>query len=243
MKWRLLFLLALLLPELPLAPFRGELPCSLQHPLGTDLLGRDGLLRLLCAGARSLGFASAVALLALALALLLALGEERLKGARSALRIFPPMLLLLPLAAASRGLGWTELALLLALLMALHLEPPLRARLDPMRLAPAWSVATLLGAGPGHRIRIWAPWALEQAAPLFSTAWIGILWGEATLRLLGLGPPPTKDSFGLLLGEELPRLATDATALGWAALLLVLALAASTAFKKDGDVLQVARRR
>jgi len=231
--WRLAFLLALLLPELPLAPFLGDLPCSLQHPLGTDLLGRDGLLRLLCAGSRSLGLASAVALLALSMALLLALGEDRLRGVRSALRIFPPMLLLLPFAATFSGLGWTALALFLAGLIALHLEPPLRARLDPVRLAPVWNLPTLLGSGPWHRIRIWAPWALDQAAPLFSGAWIAALWGEATLRLLGLGPPPTRDSFGLLLNEELPRLSTDAAPLGWAALLLVLVLAASTSATRN----------
>lgn len=49
--------------------------------------------------------------------------------------------------------------------------------------------------------------------------------GEATLRLLGLGPGPQHDSLGLLLNEELPRLSTDATALGIASLVVVLALA------------------
>ena len=229
MRWRLGFLLALLLPELPLAPFQGELPCSLQHPLGTDLLGRDGLLRLLSACARSLGFASAVALLALALAALLALGEPRWQGARSALRVFPPILLLLPLAAACQNLGWGAVTTLLAVLMALQLEPPLRVRLGPVLRSPRWQFPRLLGAGSWHRLRIWAPWILEQARPLFATAWIGVLWGEATLRLLGLGPPPSQDSFGLLLSEELPRLSTDATALGWAALGMVLLLAAGTA--------------
>lgn len=229
MKARLLFLAALLLPELPLDPFRAELPCSFQHPLGTDLLGRDGLLRLAHTAFRSLGFASAVALLALGLALLLALGEERWKGARSALRLLPPMLLLLPLAALTEGLGWMPLALLLGILIALHLEPPLRVRLDRVRRSPAWFMPRILGASPWHRLRIWTPWAYSEAAPLFVTASLGALWTEATLRLLGLGPPPTRDSFGLLLQEELPRLSTDPTPLGWAALLLVLLLAASTA--------------
>jgi len=232
MKWRLIFLLAFLLPELSLDPFQGELPCSFRHPLGTDLLGRDGLLRLLHAGARSFGFASAVALMALGLALLLALGIERLRGARSALRILPPLLLLLSLAAVCDGLGWSGLALLLAMLTALQLEPPLRARLDPVRRTPVWTISILLGAGRLHRLRIWTPWALAQAAPLFATAWISVFWSEAALRLFGLGPPPTHDSFGLLLNEELPRLSTDSTPLGWAALLLVLTLAASTASKR-----------
>lgn len=233
MKWRLCFLLALFLPELRLDPFQGELPCTLGHPLGTDLLGRDGLLRLLHAGARSFGFASATALLAMSLALLLSLGEERFRGARSALRILPPLLLLLSLAAVSEGLGWSGLALILACLMALQLEPPLRSRLDPVRHSPVWQMPTLLGAGHFHRIRTWAPWAFEQASPLFASVWISVFWSEAALRLLGLGPPPTHDSFGLLLNEELPRLSTDPTPLGWAALILILTLAASTASKKQ----------
>ena len=59
MKWRLCFLLAWFWPDLPLDPFQSELGPTWAHPLGTDALGRDGLLRLLHAGARSLGFASA----------------------------------------------------------------------------------------------------------------------------------------------------------------------------------------
>ncbi len=232
MKGRLLFLLALLLPELPLDPFRGELGPSWGHPLGTDVLGRDGCLRLLQAGSRSLGFATAVALLALFLAAVAALGVERFRGARSALRAIPPLLFLLPLAAARGGLGWTALGLLLGALLALQLEPALRARLDPFRRGPAWAMNRVLGGSLLHRARIWAPWVGSQAAALFPTAWLGALWGEATLRLLGLGPGPQFDSLGLLLNEELPRLSTDGTALGWASLALVLALAVASASGK-----------
>lgn len=235
MKWRLVFLLALLVPELSLDPFRGDLGPSGFHPLGTDALGRDGLLRLCHAGARSLGFASAVALLALMLAALAALGTERLKGARAAVRAVPPLLFLLPLAAASGGLGWASLAMLLAALLALQLEPPLRARLDPFRQGPAWAMNRVLGGGRLHRIRVWSPWVAQQACALFPTAWIGALWGEATLRLMGLGPGPQHDSLGLLLNQELPRLSTDGTALGWAALSLVLLLAAASTSKVSSE--------
>jgi len=231
MKGRLLFLLALLLPELPLDPFRGDLVPSWTHPLGSDALGRDGLLRLLHGGSRSLGFASAVALLALGLASLASLGIERFRAARSVLRAIPPLLFLLPLAAAWGGLGWIPLGLLLGCLIALQLEPPLRARLDPFRRGPAWAMNTVLGGSRLHRLRVWAPWVADQAAGLFPTAWLGALWGEATLRLLGLGPGPQHDSLGLLLNEELPRLSTDGTALGWAALALVVALAVFSASK------------
>ncbi|BDU70049.1 hypothetical protein GETHOR_21500 [Geothrix oryzae] len=225
MKGRLLFLLALLLPDLPLDPFRGGAAVSFRHPLGLDDLGRDALLRLLLAGARSLGFASACALLALATALLLAWYGRRGRGALSALRSVPPLLFLLPLAAATGGLSLPVLFLVMGLLLAPHLEAPLRMRLEAFRRSPAWAAERVLGASPASTLRRWAPWGLDQAASLFPGAWLGALWGEATLSALGLGPGPGRDSLGRLLSEELPRLTTDPSPLGWAALAAVLGLA------------------
>lgn len=233
MRWRCAFLFALFFPELPLDPFNADLPPGWPHPLGTDALGRDGLLRMLHGGARSFGFASAVALASLALGLLLALGEDRFRDGRSALRSLPALLLLIPLAAASGGFGWAPLGSLLAVLLSLQLEPVLRARLDPFRRGPAWAMNDVLGANMAHRVKAWAPWAFQQAVPLFPAAWMATLWGEATLRLLGLGPGPQHDSLGLLLNEELPRLSTDGTALGIASLVLVLALAWTSTRTKE----------
>lgn len=225
MRWRLAFLLALLLPDQPLDPFHGGLAATFHHPLGVDDLGRDALLRLLLAGSRSMGFASACALLGLGVALLLAWHGRRWSGALSALRSLPPVLFLLPLAAAVGGLGMAALLLLLGLLLAPHLEPPLRVRLEAFRQSPAWAAERTLGATPVSTLRRWSPWALDQAARLFPSAWLGALWGEATLSALGLGPGPDHDGLGRLLLEQLPRLGTDASPLGWAALALVLGLA------------------
>jgi peptide/nickel transport system permease protein len=221
----LLVLPALLLPEAPMDPFRGGLAPGLAHFLGTDDLGRDALLRLLLGTARSLGFASASALLALVLALFLTLWGSRLRGAGSALRSAPPLLWLLPLAAATGGMEWLPLALLIAMLLSLHLEPPLRAGLAPLLNGPAWSAGQVMGASPLQQVASWAPVFSSKLEVLLPTAWLGALWAEATLSTLGLGPGPEKDSLGRLLQEELPRLATDPTPLGWAALGVVVALA------------------
>jgi peptide/nickel transport system permease protein len=228
-RWRLAFLGALLIPELALDPFRGGLAATLGHPLGTDDLGRDALLRLALAGARSLGFASACALLALALGLLLAWWGRHLLGGLSALRSLPPLLFLLPVAAATGGLSALLLGGLLAVLIAPHLEPALRTRLDRFRQSPAWAAERTLGATWPSILRRWAPWGWQQATGLFPSAWLSALWGEATLSALGLGPGPGHDSLGRLLAEELPRLGSDPSPLGWAALALVLALAWASA--------------
>lgn len=229
MKWRLLFLGALLLPDLALAPFLGGQVPSLAHPLGTDDLGRDALLRLLLASARSLGFASAFALLALGLGLLLAWRGQRFLGLWSALRSLPPLLFLLPLAATIGGLSALQLGACLGLLIAPHLEPALRGRLDRFRNSPAWAAERTLGATWPSILRRWSPWGWQQAAALFPSAWLSVLWGEATLSALGLGPGPGHDSLGRLLAEELPRLGSDPSPLGWAALATVLVLAWSSA--------------
>ncbi len=225
MKWRLLALLALWLPEPALDPFRGGQSPSWAHPLGTDLLGRDGLLRLAVGALRSTGFASACALLALALGFLLASGAPALRHLASALRRIPPLLLLLPLAAAVGPFGWVGLGVLLSLFLGLHLTPPLAIHVDGLRISPAWKSERLMGSSLSSRARRWAPWAWERSVLLLPTAWLGALWAEATLRALGLGPGPGTDTLGRLLQEELPRLSTDSTPLGWAALGTVLVLA------------------
>jgi len=225
MRWRLVLLGALFLPDLALDPFRGGLAATLQHPLGTDDLGRDALLRLLLASARSLGFASACALLALSLGLLLAWRGRAFRGGLSALRSLPPLLFLLPLAATAGGLAAAPLGLLLGILIAPHLEPALRSRLEALGHSPAWAAERCLGAPWPSTLRRWAPWGWGQAAALFPSAWLAALWGEVTLSALGLGPGPGQDSLGRLLSQELPRLGPDPAPLAWAALVVVLTLA------------------
>jgi peptide/nickel transport system permease protein len=227
--WPLLLLPALLLPELALDPFQGGATPSLHHWLGTDALGRDALLRLLLTAAQAGGFASLCAMGALLLAWLLAATGSRTQSALSALRAMPALLWLIPLAALFGGLERPLLAPLIALLLAPHLEAPLRVKAEALRRGPAWSMGCIQGATRTRRLLTWAPWAAQEAGLLFPSAWLGALWTEVTLAALGLGPGPQADSFGRLLAEELPKLAMGAAS-AWAALLAVLALAWSLSF-------------
>lgn len=227
--WPLLLLPALLVPSLALDPFQGGLGPSLHHWLGTDLLGRDALLRLLLSGAQAGAFASICAVFALALAWLLAMSRAGTEDALSAMRSLPALLWLIPLAAILGALERPLLAPLIALLLAPHLEAPLRVKAEALRRGPAWAIGRIQGAGSFHRLLAWAPWAASESAALFPSAWLGALWTETTLSALGLGPGPETDTFGRLLADQLPRLATGAPS-AWAALLLVLVLAWSLSF-------------
>lgn len=227
--WPLLLLPTLLLPELGLDPFRGGAAPSFQHALGTDALGRDTLRRVLLTAAQAGGFASACVVAALAFAWLLASTGRRMQSALSALRAMPPLLWLIPLASVAGGLERPLLALLIAILLASHLEAPLRVKAETLRRSPAWAMGRVQGATRLRRLRAWAPWAAGEAAALFPSAWLGALWTEVTLSALGLGPGPQSDTFGRLLVEELPRLAMGAAS-AWAALTLVLVLAWSLSF-------------
>lgn len=222
--WPLLLLPALLLPSLALDPFQGGAGPSLAHWLGTDALGRDALLRLLLTAAQAGAYASVCAAGALGLAWLLAFTGSRTEDALSALRAVPALLWLIPLAALIGGLERPLLAPLIILLLAPHLEAPLRVKAEALRRGPAWAQGRIVGARPLPRLLSWAPWAANESATLFPSAWLAALWTETTLSALGLGPGPQADTFGRLLAEDLPRLAVGAVS-AWAALILVLVLA------------------
>jgi peptide/nickel transport system permease protein len=230
--WPLLLLPTLLLPEQALDPFQGSAVPSFHHWLGTDALGRDALLRLLLTAAQAGGFASLCAVAALAIAWLLAPTGHKTQSALSALRALPALLWLIPLASLIGGLERHLLAPLIALLLAPHLEAPLRVKAEALRRSPAWSMGRIQGAGRARRLLGWAPWVAREAGLLFPSAWLGALWTEVTLSALGLGPGPQTDSFGRLLTDELPKLAMGAAS-AWAALLLVVGLAWSLSFPES----------
>lgn len=232
--WPLLLLPALLLPSLALDPFQGGAAPSFAHWLGTDALGRDALLRLLLTGAQAGAYASVCAVGALGLAWLLAATGPGAEETLSAFRALPALLWLIPLAALLGGLERPLLAPLISVLLAPHLEAPLRVKAEAIRRSPAWAQGRIAGAPPLQRFLSWTPWVANESTALFPGAWLAALWTETTLSALGLGPGPQADTFGRLLAEDLPRLAVGAVS-AWAALLLVLVLAWSLSFPEPAS--------
>ncbi len=223
MNLKLLCVFALILPDLSLQPLRAWADPSLIHPLGCDGYGRDGLLRLCLTAFKSMGMATAVALGALGLGGLLALGPTQVLA--SVARTTPPILVLIPLAAILPALSWPGFMLLLAMLLAPHAEAPLRIRFLPLREGPALPSLTVLGASRWHRSRIWLPWIWKEGRPIFPSLWLGAFYSEVVVRALGLGPGAHEDSLGLLLAQELPSLMSNPTPLSLAAMVTVIGLA------------------
>ncbi|WP_439597182.1 ABC transporter permease [Falsiroseomonas sp.] len=235
-------LAAWLLPDpLALSPHR-LLPPSLEHPLGTDPLGRDVAARLLAAAPASLGLALAGLGAGLALALATALpaawldgrpAGRALCGTAQALLSFPPLWLpLVVLALAGRGAGAQVLCVALVLWADLHWI--LRGEARRVLGEPFVEGARSIGFGP---TAILAREVLPNlAGPLL---WLGLVKLRAavvllaTLAFLGLGAPPPAPSWGGMAAEardwflDAPwLLAAPAGAIA-ASLLLASTLAAS----------------
>jgi peptide/nickel transport system permease protein len=234
-------------------------PPSAAHPLGTDELGRDLLLRLLYGGRVSLAVGLGGALLAALIGTLVGLAAGyagggadallmRLTDAVISLPLLPLLIVLaavdlaklgLPPAAATGELaGVARIVAIVALFGWTTTARLVRASVLSLRTREFVHAARALGAGP---VRILARHVLPNAAgPLIvaTTLSIGnVILVESVLSFLGLGVQPPLPSWGNMLtgAQELlfesPRLAW------WPGLLIFLTV---LAFNVLGDGLQAA---
>jgi peptide/nickel transport system permease protein len=234
-------------------------PPSAAHPLGTDELGRDVLLRLLYAGRISLAVGVIGALLAALIGATLGLvagyaggGLDallmRVTDAVIALPLLPVLIVLaavdpaklgLP-AAFGQGAGGSigRIVLIVALFGWTTTARLVRASVLSLRRRDFITAARALGLGP---VRIALRHLLPNAAtPLIvaTTLAVGnIILAESVLSFLGLGVQPPVPSWGNMLtgAQELlfeaPRLAV------WPGLLIFLTVAACNLL---GDALRTA---
>lgn len=186
---------------------------SMAHPLGTDLLGRDGWVRLGHAARLSLG-TGLLATLSAALpgALLGVLAAWRggwvdrlLVMAADATLAIPGLLLVLLVAALAPGQLW---ALYLGLSLSLWVEyfRVCRAQARPVLAGPAVEAAQLLGLPTGLILRrhLW-PAVGPMLARLLPLSVAQAVLSLAALGFIGVGLQPPQAELGLMLTEYLPH--------------------------------------
>ncbi len=200
-----------LAPAGPLAAdtTRGLLPPGPGGPLGTDLLGREVLTRLLWGGRWTLG----MGLLALAVAVGLGLPAGMVAGTFSgwsetvlmrlvdALLAFPSLLLAMAVVALL-GPGVGSVAVAVGLAAAPAYARVARSAALEVRAQPYVDAARALG---GSEWRVLVRHVLPNAAPplvAFAATQLGwVLLNGAALNFLGLGAPPGTPEWGAMLVE------------------------------------------
>ncbi|MCS7057687.1 MAG: ABC transporter permease [Meiothermus sp.] len=179
------------------------------HPLGTDILGRDTLARVL-AGAQNALYVGLVAV-GIGLSLGMALGvlagyvggwlDQALSVLLEALYALPALLLALLLAAVfSPGVTTSMVAIGLAAVPAFARVA--RAGVLAVRNLPYIEAARALGAGSGRIVlRHILPNILGPLVVQASLAFAVAILAEAALSYLGLGTQPPDPSWGRMLRE------------------------------------------
>lgn len=240
---------------LPLDPFGVDpaarlLGPSLGHPLGTDALGRDLLVRLLLGGRVSLWVAAVATFAAVGIggAVGLVAGyfggwlDAALMRVTELFLAVPKLPLLVLLAAVDpvrAGLPVGPLGLLIGIIAAfgwMSAARLARAAALPLRDADFVRAARGFGAGPLHVIR--AHLLPHAAGPLMVAATLDLgefIIYENVLSFLGLGVPAPDPSWGSLLAEAFVHLERAPVLVIAPGLLTFLTVAA---FNRLGDHLR-----
>ncbi len=226
---------ALVAPEAASTDFTAKnLAPSLAHPFGTDWMGRDMFLRTLAGLSTSvlvgLGAALASSVIALALALLAALGGRRADAAVSwlvDLMMGIPHIVLLILISYALGKGFWGVTIGVALTHWPSLARVLRAEILQCRASDFVAVSARLGASRlsialNHMVPYVFPQFIVGLVLLFPHA----ILHEAAITFLGFGLPPEMAAIGIILSESMSYLSAG---MWWLAVLPGLALVAVVA--------------
>lgn len=215
-----LALLAPLLPmpgyEMPVGPARGAPEASLQGLLGYDDLGRSMLSRAVYGGRVSLLMGAASGLIGFTVGTLLGLLAGFVRGSVDAfisfladgLLAFPPLILLLALAAVVEPSITTLVAALSVMVIPTFIR---LSRANTLRWANREFVmaATNLGAGPVRLMfREVLPNLLTSLAAVLPIVIASLIIAEGSLSFLGMGIPAPTPSWGGMIESGRQYLAT-----------------------------------
>jgi oligopeptide transport system permease protein len=220
---------------------RCHAPPGAAHWLGTDLLGRDLLLRLLFGTRLSLAVGIGATALAIALGTALGTLAGYCGGAveRLAMRLVDvlyalPLTLLVLLLCAVVGRGFAVLCLAIASLEWLTLARVVRTQTADLRRRTF--VRAAIAMGQSHRAVIGLH-ILPNLLPLLGRYALVLLPNailmESFLGFLGLGIPPPQSSWGNLLVEAIPHMQRHPLSLLLPVLCLFLTLLALVSLRRE----------
>lgn len=206
-------------------------PCP-EHPFGTDWMGRDMLARTVSGLSASLSMAlvsaAATSVVALAMALLAALGGRAADAAVSWLTdlvLGVPHIILLILISYALGRGAAGVLVGLALTHWPALSRVLRAELVQMRSRPYVACSRALGVSwPAIAWRHGLPAILPQYLVGLVLLLPHAVLHEASITFLGFGLPPEQPAVGVILSESMGYLSSGSW---WLAVFPGLALLAA----------------
>lgn len=187
-------------------------PPSGAHPLGTDLLGRDVLSRVLLGGRISIAVGITAMLVAIAFGTLYGAIAGTLGGVTDmvmmrvvdALISFPSFFLIITVEALTNSFAFYIIILILGLLSWMGVARLVRAEILSLRERDFIEAARAIGAG---RVRLLLRHLIPNAlGPVIVTATLAIgdnILAEAGLSYLGLGIQPPTPSWGNMLQDAL----------------------------------------
>lgn len=191
------------------APARQFLPPTIEHPIGTDLLGRDVWSRLAWGGRLSLVAGAIATALAVLPGSLLGLSAGYVGGKIDSMLMrivdmalaFPTLLLALTIVSAL-GTGLTSATLAVGCAGVPRFARVVRAATLSVRYAPFIEAARTVGCSPVRiLLRHIAPFVADTIIVLGSLELGYALLNIGALSFLGLGAQPPAPEWGLMLTE------------------------------------------